>query len=329
MAYEKEKDVIRETARVAGYLCLKIRNDMLGTPEAIEKAGKEPVTIADFSLQAIVHSYLLANFPDDGAISEEKSDDFTQLAEAEQQAAVLKYVGKALDRALRLNQISMFLDYGEGSTSNRVWTVDPIDGTKGFIRGDQFAVAIALLVNGIPTVAALCCPALPYNPGEETPRGAISIAVRGEGATIEPMDGSDIRPLKVSDAINPAIMRTLESVEAAHTDHDFNHQVLGAVGIAGDPVRIDSQAKYLVVADGRAEIYIRTVKKAGYNERIWDHAAGALIVVEAGGTVTDLDGKPLDFTLGDKLYQNSGILATNGPAHDALVAALAEAGGNR
>lgn len=328
MAYEKEQEVLREAARVAGYLCLKIRNDMLGSPEAIEKAGKEPVTIADYSSQAIVHSYLLANFPGDGAISEEKSGDFQNLADPEQQAAVLKYVGKSLDRALRLNQVSTFLDYGSGSDSSRVWTVDPIDGTKGFIRGDQFAVAIALLVDGIPTVAALCCPALPYA-NEDVPRGAISIAVRGEGATIEPMDGGEARPLAVSDATDPAIMRTLESVEAAHTDHDFNHQVLDAVGIKGEPVRIDSQAKYMAVADGRAEIYIRTVKKAGYNERIWDHAAGMLTVLEAGGTVTDLDGKPLDFTHGDKLYDNSGILATNGPAHAALVAALAEAGGNR
>ena len=85
---------------------------------------------------------------------------------------------------------------------------------------------------------------------------------------------------------------------------------------------MDSQAKYAAVADGRAEIYIRYSRSPEYREKVWDHAAGVLIVQEAGGRVTDLFGAPLDFSLGERLANNVGILATNGVFHDALLEAI-------
>jgi 3'(2'), 5'-bisphosphate nucleotidase len=65
-----------------------------------------------------------------------------------------------------------------------------------------------------------------------------------------------------------------------------------------------------------------SAKKPDYREKIWDQAAGSLIVEEAGGWVTDLDGKPLDFTAGRTLADNRGILATNGHLHPAALEAL-------
>jgi len=327
--YEAEVKAMKEAARTAGYTCLQIRRDMLGTPNAMQKAGKEPVTIADYSSQAIIHWYLTEYFPSDRAISEERAEDFKQLASKEQIASVLNYVGKSLDRAVTIEHVAAYLDYGHDSQSNRVWTVDPIDGTKGFIRGDQFAVAIALLVDGVPTVSALACPAMPFDVNEDSPRGALAVAVRGEGAFLESLDGQEVRTLSVSDVTDPALMRVMESVESAHTDHDFSAQVVNQAGVRGEPVRIDSQAKYMAVADGRGEIYIRSVSREGYREKIWDHAAGVLVVQEAGGMITDLDGKPLDFSQGEKLFNNSGVLATSGPIHDQLVSAAAEIGGLR
>jgi 3'(2'), 5'-bisphosphate nucleotidase len=95
------------------------------------------------------------------------------------------------------------------------------------------------------------------------------------------------------------------------------------LGITADPVRIDSQAKYAIVAKGNAEIYLRLPRPGtDYTERIWDHAAGALAVTAAGGTVTDMYGRPLDFTHGPLLKENTGVVATNGPVHDDVVAAL-------
>ncbi|MDX1429115.1 MAG: inositol monophosphatase family protein, partial [Rhodothermales bacterium] len=77
---------------------------------------------------------------------------------------------------------------------------------------------------------------------------------------------------------------------------------------------------------GDAEIYMRLPTRADYVEKIWDHAAGMLVVEEAGGQVTDIDGKRLDFSHGDGLAENSGVIATNGKLHDAVIEALREVG---
>jgi 3'(2'), 5'-bisphosphate nucleotidase len=78
-----------------------------------------------------------------------------------------------------------------------------------------------------------------------------------------------------------------------------------------------------MVANGNAEIYLRLPRPGtDYTERIWDHAAGSLVVEAAGGTVTDMHGRPLDFTHGPLLEENEGVVATNGPVHDDVIAAL-------
>ena len=94
------------------------------------------------------------------------------------------------------------------------------------------------------------------------------------------------------------------------------------LGITADPVRLDSQAKYAVVARGEADIYLRLPTRADYQERIWDHAAGVLVVEEAGGRVTDVTGKPLDFSLGQTLQQNRGVVVTNHHVHERVLGAL-------
>jgi 3'(2'), 5'-bisphosphate nucleotidase len=231
-----------------------------------------------------------------------------------------------LEREVTANDIMSWLDAGREASSRRRWVVDPIDGTKGFIRGDQFAVAVALLVDGEPVVGALACPLLPfgYNGATEA-RGIVATAVKGQGAIIEPLlSEGPVMPMQVSDRTDAASARIVESVETGHTDHAVSSAILKTAGVGGQPVRMDSQAKYAAVADGRAEIYLR-LQRGDYRERIWDHAAGALLVQEAGGIVTDLDGKPLDFSLGQTLEDNRGILATGSqPIHQAMLKAIAQ-----
>ncbi|HNO80254.1 MAG TPA: inositol monophosphatase family protein, partial [Phycisphaerae bacterium] len=77
--------------------------------------------------------------------------------------------------------------------------------------------------------------------------------------------------------------------------------------------------KYAVVARGDADVYLRLPPRPGYQERIWDHAAGAIIVTESGGTVTDVNGKALDFSRGSTLSENKGVIATSGAIHDRVV----------
>jgi 3'(2'), 5'-bisphosphate nucleotidase len=87
---------------------------------------------------------------------------------------------------------------------------------------------------------------------------------------------------------------------------------------------MDSQCKYGLVARGDASLYLRIPAQNFYVEAIWDHAAGSIIVEEAGGRVTDLQGKVLDFSTGRKLAKNRGIIATNGQFHDQVLEAVRE-----
>jgi 3'(2'), 5'-bisphosphate nucleotidase len=91
---------------------------------------------------------------------------------------------------------------------------------------------------------------------------------------------------------------------------------------------MDSQAKYLLLAAGKGDLLLRLLSPGAqtYREKIWDQAAGSLILEEAGGQITDLDGRTLDFTTGPLLTQNRGILASNGHLHDAALSALRSIG---
>lgn len=325
--FDLARTVARDAARDAARLCLAIRRTMLNTPDQMEKAGREPVTIADYGAQAVVLRALSNHFPEDVLIAEERADDFTRLASEAQQNAVIVHVSEIAQMTVTLDDIRRWLDHGHGRIGDRVWVVDPIDGTKGFLRGEQFAIAVGLLVNGDPVIGALACPLLPVDHDKpDGPRGVIATAIRGRGAWIEPLDDGETRPLRVSAIHEAKAARMVESVDAGHTDHEFSANVLGRVRIGGQSVRMDSQAKYVAVADGRAELYIRHSKGDEYREKVWDHAAGVLIVQEAGGQVTDLRGKPLNFGCGATLAENHGILATNGPLHEILLDAIRTTG---
>lgn len=321
---EMARTVALNAARDAARLCLAIRQTMLDTPEKMDKAGKEPVTIADYGAQAIVLRALEAHFSDDAVLAEERADEFNRLATEAQQTAVVAHAGQVAGQPVTVDQIRRWLEHGRGQIGHRVWAVDPIDGTKGFLRGDQFAIAISLLEEGNPVVGVLACPLLPVDPSQpDGSRGIIATAVRGEGAWIEPLNGGEIRRLRVSSTIEFQHATLVESVDIGHTDQEFSARLMEVVGGSGQIVRMDSQAKYVAVADGRAEIYLRD-SRGDYRERIWDHAAGFLIVQEAGGQVTDLYGRPLNFNCGPTLAENQGILATNSHFHDHLLKAIQE-----
>jgi 3'(2'), 5'-bisphosphate nucleotidase len=112
-----------------------------------------------------------------------------------------------------------------------------------------------------------------------------------------------------------------ESVEAAHAAHSVQAGIARRLGITREPYRIDSQCKYAVLARGEASIYLRLPRDESYREKVWDHAAGAIVIEEAGGRVSDLDGNPLDFSGGRRLTTGRGIIATNGLLHDAVLQA--------
>jgi 3'(2'), 5'-bisphosphate nucleotidase len=148
------------------------------------------------------------------------------------------------------------------------------------------------------------------------------VAVRGEGTSELELEGEGEHSVQVDDIEDVAAARFCESVEAAHSHQGEAARVAALLGITAAPLRMDSQAKYGVVARGEASIYLRLPRRAAYRERIWDHAAGSLLVREAGGEVTDAYGRPLDFTCGRTLERNEGIVATNGRLHRDVLAAV-------
>ncbi|QNN21331.1 3'(2'),5'-bisphosphate nucleotidase [Planctomycetales bacterium ZRK34] len=315
--YVKELETAEAAVAAASRICQAVAAQI--TPDVLEKKDRSPVTVADYASQAVICRALREAFPEDPIIAEEDSAALREPDQAELLAKVVKHVDAAVPGAVA-EDVCGWIDYGGASEySSRFWTLDPIDGTKGFLRKEQYAVALALIVDGEPTVAALACPNLNG--------GLVATAVRGHGAWARPMI-VDEKPvaIAVSRTLDPAKARFCESVESGHSSHDHAAQIAEKLGITGEPLRMDSQAKYAAVAQGFADIYMRLPTRADYVEKIWDHAAGVLVCTEAGGKVTDITGKPLDFTHGRGLATNRGVIVTNGPLHDVLIQAIGAVG---
>jgi 3'(2'), 5'-bisphosphate nucleotidase len=340
--YEREQAVAIRGVRAGARLCRSVRSEI--SPDVLAKRDKSPVTVADFGSQALICRELAQAFPDDPVIAEEDSAEL----KGSQGALILDQVVRhvraawnefdhgAVDR-IEGEQVCRWIDHGGTSRySERFWTLDPIDGTKGFLRGGQYAVALALIAGGRVVVAALGCPNLRAREEAEhgapdEPRGLIFRAVRGEGAFVVPAECPGMvepGPVQVwvSREEDPSRARFCESVESGHSAQGDAASVAGRLGITAPPVRIDSQAKYALVARGEADIYLRLPTRADYREKIWDHAAGALIVSEAGGVVTDTSGRPLEFNHGRELAANRGVIVTNGRMHQAVVEAVRRLG---
>lgn len=319
--YQREREIAIQCVREAALLCRAVQAKI--SDGVLEKKDKSPVTVADFGSQALVCRAIREAFPNDPIIAEEDSEALRQPGNVhllEQVVAEVHMLRPGTDA----ETVSNWIDYGGAQEySDRYWTLDPIDGTKGFLRGQQYAIALALIVDGEITVAALACPNLPPSadgPGES---GVIYTAIRGGGAAAISIDGGiDPAPVSVSETADSSAARFCESVESGHTSHSDSASVSEVLGIQAEPVRLDSQAKYAIVARGEADIYLRLPTRPGYVEKIWDHAAGALVVTEAGGRVTDIAGKPLDFSHGALLKSNRGIIVTNGLLHDRVLDAL-------
>jgi 3'(2'), 5'-bisphosphate nucleotidase len=152
----------------------------------------------------------------------------------------------------------------------------------------------------------------------------VFVGVHGRGAFQRLLDGGEERPVTVSPIEDPRRACFCESVEAAHSAQDDSARVAALLGITAPPFRIDSQCKYAAVARGDAPIYLRLPTRRDYVERIWDHAAGHAVVTEAGGRVTDVAGRALDFSRGRGLSENTGVVVTNGRLHDAVLGAVRE-----
>lgn len=311
----------------AATLVRRIQEEMVTA--ALTKQDRSPVTIADFASQALVGYLLSKKFPEDSLVAEEDSAALRINGNTDNLLRVTSFVQAEIPEATP-EAVCKWIDRGSGEAAARFWTLDPIDGTKGFLRGDQYAVALALVVDDQVQIGVLGCPQLSQAHRLDVGGpGSLVIAARGQGAWTAPLNEPiAYERLRVSTITNPAEARILRSFESGHTNVSQIDQFSEALGAEVDPVRLDSQAKYAVLAAGKGELYLRLLSadRPNYREKIWDQAAGSLILDEAGGKISDIDGKPLDFSTGRSLTQNRGILASNGPIHTAALTALAAIG---
>jgi len=317
-------DAVRKAAILADF----IQKEMISS--AITKNDRSPVTVADFAAQAVV-GYLLENhFPGAYLVGEEQADVLRSEGEREILERITGFVNRVIPGATPAD-VCDFIDRGVDDPGKEYWTLDPIDGTKGFLRGAQYATALAFVKDGKVLIGALGCPNISTDLAEDIGGGgALLIARRGSGSWITALQRSeseeDFSLLRTSNRSNPEQARLMRSFEGGHTDATKVDEFQKALGGKADPVRMDSQVKYALLAGGIGEIYLRLLSpdQLDYKEKIWDQAAGSMIVEEAGGMVTDLDGNPLDFSQGRTLKKNRGICATNGFVHEAALSALRE-----
>jgi HAL2 family 3'(2'),5'-bisphosphate nucleotidase len=321
MLYEKELAAAINAVQKASRMCKTI-SEASSSISSVKKEDHSPVSVADLASQALITLTLREYFPEDPIVGEEEAKTIKQHKHLGNN--VLELIQKETN-ALNLEALLEIVDYGSKSfdSNKRFWTVDPIDGTKGFLRREQFAVALALLEQGQVVLGVLGCPNMTTSNTELQPLGTLLYAVKGQGTFIMPLNGQNPEKVFVDSITTVSMARFCESVEKKHAAHDQHQKIADALGITAAPCRMDSQVKYAALARGDASIYLRLPREKDYKEKIWDHAAGSIIVEEAGGKVTDFKGNPLQFNLGKKLENNIGILATNAHLHTQVLDAIA------
>ncbi|OGO59780.1 MAG: 3'(2'),5'-bisphosphate nucleotidase [Chloroflexi bacterium RBG_19FT_COMBO_47_9] len=320
-------DFAVQSVRKACLLVRKIQRELV--VPALTKSDKSPVTVADFASQALVAYYLQQSFPNEGLVAEEDASELRPGESSKLLEQITGYIREFISQATP-ETVCEWIDRGTRPHGNRFWTLDPVDGTKGFLRRDQYAVALALVDGGKVEIGVLGCPNLAKARRIDLKgQGSLTIAVRGQGTWTCPIDNlSPLERLQVSDRSELVNSRLLRSFESGHTNSDNTEKFLQVIGSQVEPVLMDSQAKYSLLASGEGEILLRLLSKdqPEYREMIWDQAAGSIILEEAGGKITDLAGRTLDFSSGRTLSKNRGILASNGKLHSAALEALRSIG---
>ncbi|MBE7451656.1 MAG: 3'(2'),5'-bisphosphate nucleotidase CysQ [Kofleriaceae bacterium] len=227
--------------------------------------------VADRAASELVVRGLRERFPDDVVVSEEVADD----PEARLRA-------------------------------RRVWYVDPIDGTKDFIRGeDGFSVMIGLCVAAAPTVGVV------YQPS----RDRLYWAAGGAGAWREDRDDGP-RRLAVSTVRDPAAIRMVSSRSHRGPAHD---EVKAALGIADELALGSVGLKLGLIAAGERDLYVNPWPRC----KVWDTCAPEAILIAAGGMLTDTRGGALRYDELD-VGRRRGLVASNGLVHAAVLARLGE-----
>jgi len=257
------------------------------------KGDRSPVTLADLASQLYITTRLKYHFPEDMIIAEEENIEFID-NKAEKQIKKC-FNDLNLDN---LRDIKEKFEY-RGKPSQRQWTIDPIDGTMGFQKGLYYAVGIGFMINSTPKICAIAVPN--YNGSSF----AIFSAVDGKGAQVS-FDNRDFKSINVSQEDD---LKSIRFCHSLHYDKPWIMEFARKIGIKKF-IQIDGMAKFCMVADGSADLYLKPLNLQISNS--WDFLPGDLLVREAGGSVTDLNGVQLNFKDNKCLCTAPGIIASNG-----------------
>jgi 3'(2'), 5'-bisphosphate nucleotidase len=358
--FQEELDTAIRAVQRASFLSRSLQHSLILSKKgkddsnSLSKDDRSPVTIADYAVQAVIIDAVMSAFPEDKFIAEEDSDLLRK------DEGITSTITGALNKAAvgddKWTSDDLFATVDKGTfdgQAKRVWVLDPVDGTKGFLRGEHYCIALALLVDGKPVLSVLGCPNVELERsvnGIMEPQKASSIlrganiselhthpsqagslffAVSGMGAFARSLAmpaGAAVEVNVCSPLRQTGDAVLCESVEANHGDRRVTAEVFDSLDMSKEYVRLDGQCKYAIVGAGTAHGNMR-LPPSGYIEKIWDHAPGAHFVSESGGTVTDLNGNPLDFSLGRFMDTAvTGIVASNHKKlQQSLLGAIAEA----
>jgi 3'(2'), 5'-bisphosphate nucleotidase len=266
------QDFSRELAisRTVAIEAAAVVDSFKGRPLGVEhKAGGEPVSLADLESSALIVRRLAEAFPDDAILSEEVPDDPARLEKS------------------------------------RVWMIDPIDGTRDFLRGEPgYVVMIGLCVEGRPRVGVVVQPT----------SGNVWMGALGAGAWKETPDGKR-EPLRISGIKNSQDIRLVSS--KSHRT-DYYERFRRALGITDEFALGSVGLKVALVAEGSRDLYVYP----GGQTKIWDSCGPEAILSAAGGKLTDSDGNDLCYT-SLSLHNPRGLVASNGLVHEQALAAIA------
>ncbi len=312
-----ERVQIATEAILAGLRALQVVLRHASARVPITKPDGSPVTAGDLAVQMAVASVL-----------RRRAAQWTLVGEEGEGSVSGAEGGVLLERAVAAVRESLGSEapadpteclHDQASAPGEVWwTVDPIDGTKGFRSGRHYALCLALVERGEATVGVLSCPTLqigrdPLEIGSDSQMGTVYVAAKGQGAwKFAPRAGDRLLPAALLPVVRSARRddtlpwRVCDSIEGGSRAERMR-AIMSRTPLRWESVSLDSQCKYALVAEGAADCFMRVPGSRGA-EKVWDHAPGAVVASEAGAWVGDLVGAPLRLA-GEALDQNVGTLA--------------------
>ena len=301
--------------------------------EQIKKVTKDdlsPVTVADYAVQAIIALSLAEHLPvsDCLIVGEENAQGLRTEEQRIIRKAVLQAVQTWMPQVSEERMLDAIDSCDHDGSGEAYWALDPIDGTKGFLRGQHYAIALARIEHGEVVAGVMGCPNLSADQSHPLDKndseGVVYAASRGGGAWEFAKCEQHIDPVRIvaQEYVKDRPLRFCESAERGHSNRGDSSRIIDSIGTKGEPARIDSQCKYALVARGQADGYLRLPTSKEYVEKIWDHAAGLCIAKEAGAIVSDVNGNCLDFTHGTRLEKNRGVICATNGLHQRIIATI-------